>query len=72
MFLLLELSLELLLVFPLSRFGAELASGRGRVDVPGRVVVPGRDVLGRDVSGRVDVLGRDVPGRVADAPGREE
>lgn len=67
MFRLLELSLELLLVFPLSRFGPELASGRGRVDVPGRVVVPGRDVLGR-----VDVLGRDVPGRVADAPGREE
>lgn len=67
MFRLLELSLELLLVFPLSRFGPELASGRGRVDVPGRVVVPGRDV-----SGRVAVLGRDVPGRVADAPGREE
>lgn len=42
-------------------------SGRGRVDVLGRVVVPGRDV-----SGRVDVLGRDVPGRVADEPGREE
>ena len=42
-------------------------SGRGRVDVPGRVVIPGRDV-----SGRVDVLGRDVPGRVADEPGREE
>ena len=42
-------------------------SGRGRVDVPGRVVVPGRDV-----SGRVDVLGRDVPGRVVDEPGREE
>lgn len=45
----------------------ELVSGRGRVDVPGRVVVPGRDV-----SGRVDVLGRDVPGRVVDEPGREE
>ena len=42
----------------------ELVSGRGRVDVPGRVVVPGRDV-----SGRVDVLGRDVPGRVVDEPG---
>lgn len=67
MFRLLELSLELLLVFPLSRFGPELASGRGRVDVPGRVVVPGRDV-----SGRVDMLGQDVPGRVADDPGREE
>lgn len=37
-------------------------SGRGRVDVPGLVVVPGR----------VEVLGRDVPGRVVDEPGREE
>ena len=37
-------------------------SGRGRVDVPGRVVVPGR----------VDVPGREVPGRVVDEPGREE
>lgn len=44
----------------------ELVSGRGRVDVPDRVGVPGRDV-----SGRVDVLGRDVPGRVADEPGRK-
>lgn len=37
-------------------------SGRGRVDVPGLVVVPGR----------VEVPGRDVPGRVVDEPGREE
>ena len=42
-------------------------SGRGRVDVPGRVVIPGRDV-----SGRVDVLGRDVPGRVVALCGRVE